>query len=539
MTRVAILDWPGRLYNGEVTRFIHALLAGSLGLSLGCLGEDEPSPPAEGMEAKPPPPRILGPLLVTVGAADRADIEIDAADLQPNTRAELDGRSWSLRERGPVSRARRTVVVSLAGALVVGVHELVLVHELGGEELRSEPLVIGVEAASLGPLAVTLDSPLVGAGDRLVHAGPNQTLLALVDEAGQTIELRRDGWATAGSVQGLPGLVSPASPSAAVVDVTLAQLDALGRERWVITTWLAEGGARVRARITPLEPSDQAGGGEQLGEPGEVIELWNLADPEHRAALGPHQLAFNHGVALLGRRVVIAVEARRDADQPSLGDHLLVTRWLAADGTPAAPALVRGPNSRDLDHPYRARRWLGYWPTKPALSVRVGLGFAWLLELAGNGLPMLTGDPGDPGDPVSVAGELVWMASADGALGSRHVFMLEQTTDRAWIHALRIDRWGAAEPGETAALLELPGLPSGAPSLSSVAGSPTLLIPMGGDQPTLVLRSTGAAVVLDSLALLHCDALALAEPPADAEGDSRALACLATGGLRVGALGGP
>src|SRR5690606_12922815 len=158
-------------------------------------------------------------------------------------------------------------------------------------------------------------------------------------------------------------------------------------ERWLITTWLAEGGARVRARITPqLE--------DQLAEPGEVIELWALDDPDQRALLGPHELAFNHGVALLDRRVVVAVEARRDAERSSPGDHRLLTRWLAADGTPAGAVLVRGPGARDVDLPGRARVWQDLGPSKPTLSVRLALAFPWLLELAGNGLPMLTGDPG-------------------------------------------------------------------------------------------------------------------------------------------------
>ncbi|HVI03114.1 MAG TPA: hypothetical protein VM869_30670, partial [Enhygromyxa sp.] len=85
--------------------------------------------------------------------------------------------------------------------------------------------------------------------------------------------------------------------------------------------------------------------------------------------------------------------------------------------------------------------------------------------------------------------------------------------------------------------VELPALPTAAPSLGMIAGSPTLLIPFGVGTPAWAMRSTGEAVLLDNLAELDCDALALAMPDADGEGDSQTVACIAAGELRVGSLG--
>lgn len=510
---------------------MRARVAGSL---LGCLlvaapgcgaaRQDEGEEDEAGDEDDEPagPPVIVEPVEeVVVSAAERADIEILAADLLPNARVEIDGRSWPLSGSAPAVRAGQTVRLPLAGALVVGKHELVLTHRDGKKQLRSKPLAIRVEAAELSPLAGSLDGDVVGVGDRLIDAGPRERLLAIVDEAEQTIELRLGGWSAAGVTQALPGVVSPAGPVSDRVDVTIA---AVAEQRWLISAWLPDGGARALARITPIDDDDQ------LGEPGEVLELWSLADADHRAALGPHEVAIDHGVALLDRMVVIAVEARRDAESATPGDRVLVTRWLTTDGTPAAIQVMRGPSGRDLELPHRARLWLELGPPASMLSLRLGLAHPWLLALAGNGLPALTEDPGE----ADVPGPITWMASADGALGSRHVFALELDGEQARVRAVQIDRWGDDAEVE---VVELPAMPTAAPSLGMVAGSPTVLIPFGVDMPAWAMRSTGEVVLLDSLDALGCDAMALAMPDADGEGESQTVACIAARELRVGELG--
>lgn len=499
-------------------------LAGVVAGTGGCEGARQDGEEEGGDESDEPagPPVILEPVEeVVVSAAERGDIEILAADLLPNARVEIDGRSWPLSGSAPVIRAGQTLRLPLAGALVVGTHELVLSHRDGKKELRSEPLSIKVEAAELSPLAGSLGGDVVGVGDRLIDAGPGERLLGLVDDVEQTIELRLGGWSAAGVTQALPGVVGAAGPVSNRVDVTLAAVE---QQRWLITAWLADGGERVLARVTIVDDNDQ------LGEPGEVLELWSLADADHRDALGPHEAAIDHGVALLDRMVVIAVEARRDAEHASPGDRMLATRWLTTDGTPAAIQVIRGPSGRDLDLPHRARLWLELEPAASMLSLRLGLAYPWLLELAGNGLPALTEDPGE----ADVPGAILWMASADGALGSRHVFALELDGEQARVRALRIDRWADSSAVD---VVDLPATPTAAPSLGMVAGSPTLLIPFGVDTPAWAMRSTGEAALLDSLDALACDALALAMPDADGEGESQTVACIANRELRVGELG--
>jgi hypothetical protein len=239
------------------------------------------------------------------------------------------------------------------------------------------------------------------------------------------------------------------------------------------------------------------------------------------------------GVALVDRMAVIAIDARRDAEQASIGDHLLVARLLAADGTAAAPVLLRGPDSRDLDLPSDARLWtLG---PSTALGVRIGLGFSGLLELGSNGLPLLR-DEADETHAVPSAS--TWMASGEGAFGSRHVFALAEAEASPSVHVLRLNRWSATDPEQIVGeAIELTAWPSGSPSVAIVEGVPTLVLPMGADRDVMALRSTGDAARLDSIADLRCDEIALANPGTDGIADTLPLACLLAGEVRLGVIG--
>jgi hypothetical protein len=526
-----------------------------LGLGLGGCGaggdadEDSGADTESGGEVLPGPPVLVEPIgTVVVDASQRVDLVITAADLLPSTRVELDGQSFSLAGSGPVLRAGQTLQVPLAGALVVAEHELVLVHEVGGERLRSEPLVIAVEGATTSSVSASVEAELVGLGDRLLDVGPpgaSLGWLAIVDDEAETVELRRDDWAAAGISIAIPGLGSElgaalgAALGSGLASVDLGEVELAG-QRGLVIAWLADDGERAQVRVTPIDARGQ------LGEPGPISTVWELADPEHRALLGPHQLAFDHGVALLDRLVVVAVEARRDAESATPGDRVLATRWLSAEGRLGDPQVVRGPGGRDLDLPRRAERWLDLGPPTPALSVRVAQAYPWLLELAGNGLAILASDPGEQ---VSAPGpEVVWMATADGALGSRTGFALELDGEQARLRVLRIDRWGSPPLVAPAGVdvIELPAIPSAPPSLTLLAGIPTLVIPFGAELPVWAVRSSGDAAVIDELALLRCDALVVDRPGPAGEGavagereggEVQPLACLRERELRLGQLG--
>jgi hypothetical protein len=341
---------------------------------------------------------------------------------------------------------------------------------------------------------------------------------------GERVRVRAGQWSAAPFELELPG-VRAIEGLRASVDLTIATTET---ERWVVVAWLAAGDTTVLARIVPVD-----GHGLPTAEPGPPLELWSLDDAEQVAALGPHELARIDGVALLDRMAVIAIDARRNAEQPGVGDHLLVTRFFSADAAAAAPVLVRGPDSRDLDLPADARLWTVGPST--ALSVRIGLGFAGLLELASNGLPQLDIDADES---HGVPSSSTWMVSGEGAFGSRHVFALAEGDASPLVHVLRLNRWSASDPEQAVGeSVELPAWPTGRPSLAIVDGVPTLVLPMGPERDVAVLRSTGAATLLESIPDLRCDALALANPGTDGIADTLPLACLFDGELRLGVIG--
>jgi hypothetical protein len=348
----------------------------------------------------------------------------------------------------------------------------------------------------------------------------------VLDEAGERIRVRAGQWSGASFELELPGV--SLSEGARAVDLAIATT---GPQRWVVVAWMAEDAKAVLARIAPVD-----GHGVPNAEPGPPLELWRLDDAAQVASLGPHELARIDGVALLDRMVVIAIDARRDAEQASIGDHLLVTRFVTADALAAAPVLVRGPDARDLDLPADARLWTVGPST--ASSVRVGLGFPWLLELGSNGLPLLASETDESSAVPSAS---TWMVSADGAFGSRHAFALAETEPSARVHVLRLDRWSTPDADVdpksiTSEAIELPAWPTGRPCLAIFDGVPTLVLPMGPARDVLAVRSTGAAAQLESIVDLRCDELTLANPGTDGIADTLPLACLLAGELRLGVI---
>lgn len=520
---------PGPLafpYNGGVRRLVcPAALVGMVLLVGGCASDDEPSTDEDksGNDKRPPPSIELEVLELEVSAAEVGEVTLPVAHTRRDTRVDVDGQELRV-----ASIVDDTLHLPLGGAMVVGPHELTLIDRAG----TSEPLLISIVESQPGLLEPTLLDGVVGIGDRLLSHGHGvDAALALLDETDARARVWAGQWSADGFALELPGLLPVADQpimSRAWVDVSIAELP--GDERWVVATWLAEHGDIVRARVAPVDEL-----GVPTAEPGEVLDVWRLDDPDDTALLGPHELAQLDAVALLDRMIVLAVDARRDAEQPTIGDRVLVTRWLAADGSPAPAVLVRGPNSRDLDLPGDARLWtpLGF---DTALSIRVGLGFPWLLSVASNGLPQLGNDPGVR---LALPTSSVWMRSADGAFGSRHAFAIDGALSQPHVRVLWVNRWSTAgdELAGNSELIELPAWPSASPELAIFDGVPTLVLPMGADADVLALRSTGATVRIDELAGLRCDALALANPGTDGIGDTLPLACLRAHELRRGFLG--
>jgi hypothetical protein len=510
-----------------VRRLAYRGLVLTLGFVAACAANDATSEEEDGSDELPPPPSIelLVPEL-EVSAAELGEISLTVADLRADTRINIDGHAWLPGGAAPATLVDDQLRIALGGAMVVGAHELRLSHRVGSELLESETVAITIVESAPTGLTASVASEVVDTGDHLLaHGqGPDATF-GVLDQVGERVRVRAGQWSAAPFELELPG-VSAGDGLRAPVDLTIATT---APERWVVVAWLAADATAVLARIVPVD-----GHGIPISEPGVPLELWSLDDAAQVASLGPHELARIDGVALLDRMVVIAIDARRDAEQASIGDHLLVTRFLTADGVAAAPVLVRGPDSRDLDLPADARLWTVGPST--ALSVRIGLGFASLLELANNGLPILGGDTDES---HAVPSTSTWMASADGAFGSRHVFALAEAdaSASASVHVLRLNRWSETDPEQSIGeAIELPAWPTGSPSVASFDGVPALVLPMGAERDVMVLRSTGAAVLLDSIADLRCDELALANPGTDGIADTLPLACLLAGELRLGVI---
>lgn len=509
-------------------RLAYSGLVLAFGVTGACAANDATSETAEedGPDELPPAPSIelLVPEL-EVSAAALGEISLTVADLRADTRVDIDGQSWLPGGGAPATIVDDQLRIPLGGAMVAGAHELRLSHRVGSELLESQTVAITIVESAPTGLSASVSPEVVDLGHHLLaHGqGPDATF-AVLDEVGERVRVRAGQWSAAPFELELPGL-SPSEWLRVPVDLAIATT---APERWVVLAYLAAGETAVLARIVEVD-----GHGIPIAEPGEPVELWSLANPTQVASLGPHELARIDGVALLDRMVVIAIDARRDAEQASIGDHVLVTRFLAADGVAAAPVLVRGPDSRDLDLPGDARLWT-VGPSS-ALSVRIGLGFSGLLELASNGLPMLGADASES---YAVPSGSTWMASGDGAFGSRHVFALAEADASPLVHVLRLNRWSATDPGQTVGeAIELPAWPTGTPSLAIFDGVPTLVVPMGPQLDIAVLRSTGAATQLDTIPDLRCDELVLANPGADGIADTLPLACLLGGEVRLGVIG--
>jgi hypothetical protein len=502
-------------------------LGAALGISWGCAANDAKSDEGEEGADDPPAAPSIGLVVpeLEVSAAALGEISMPVADLRPDTRVEIDGRAYLPGGTAPAAIADDELRIPLGGAMVVGAHELRLRHQVGSKVLESETVAITIVESEPTGLSATVMPEVVEVGDRLIgHGQGPEAMFGVVDWAGERISVRAGQWSVPGFEIELPGVI-PSDDLRASVDVAIATT---APERWVVVAYLAAAGTEVWGRIAAVDEY-----GVPTGDPSEPLLLWSLADPKQVASLGPHELVNIEGVALLDRMVVIGVEARRDAEQPSIGDRLLVARLLAAGGVVAEPVLLRGQDSRDLDLPADARLWTA--GPSGALSVRIALGFAGLLELGSNGLPVLREDGGET---HAVPSSSTWMASADGAFGSRHVFAMVEGEEQARVHVLRLNRWSATDPEQVVGeAIELPEWPSGAPTLAIFDGVPTLVLPMGPEVDVLALRSTGAGSRLDSIADLRCDELALANPGTDGIADTLPLACLVTGEARLGFVG--
>ncbi|MFV8753848.1 hypothetical protein ACNOYE_25160 [Nannocystaceae bacterium ST9] len=489
-----------------------SLLLGLLGLACASCrsgGEDGSDDEAADSEGEPvPTPRFSDPAnLSKVVTADRDEpIELGIADARPDLEVEIDGQRFTPTPGGVVDRiAEDRLRLRVEGSLLALLHDVVLVQRDGNESLRSESLTLAVVASEPSALAASVSASL-GASDHVGARGSGEQAL-LGQLSGETLVVRRsvaqgEAWTWSEPIADieLPGIASDVHSWAAIVEADQAWI------AWRVAS--PTGRTAIHARV---------------GEAGEIQTLWRSDEPEGFASLGSHEYASLDAVAWLGRTALVGARVIRDVERATPGDRVLLTRRLDPAGVAFDPQVVFGPGVRDIDSLAPVIDLSG---DEPSLMVRLGRALPWSLRLATSGLPELGDEPG----PIELADDLRWLGAIDGALGSRHAVWIGE--DGLRVGVLRIDRLlDRSQAGE----LALPGPPSGPPALAVLAGVPTIVIPRG-DQPVVVVRSTGAELELAELPELACDELALLVSLAGSRAGSLPIACLSAGELRLGSL---
>lgn len=471
-------------------------------LALGCTARPSDDDDADATETGEPPiptPSFTDPAnLSKVVRADRRDpIVLGIADARDDLALVLDGEPRSLDEAGFARLADDQLALALEGSLIVLLHELVLVQPaqaLAPE--RSEPLTIGVVASELETIdasaaislgaAEHLEGQGLGAASRLGRITGEQ----LSVHAG---ELVAGAWAWA------------SEPS---ISVALAGL----------------AGDDVRA-WTVLPGADELGVAWRAVEPERTMIMLRVGEADRMLARSDDpqlDLASLDALAWFGRTLVMLATTTR-------GEPALLLCRIDPEGQPLA--LQRAYPELDLDAPLASlppildlREASDATPRR--LAALVGAP-PWTLELSASGLPNFVDAPGD----LELAAGLDWLGSFDGALGSRSAIWLDPAGPT--LGAAYLDRAGL---GRTAAdELALAGPPSGRPALGVLAGVPTIVIPHA-DAPMQVVRSTGAALVIEPLAELACDEVALLASREGSRAGALPLACLRAGEVWLGSL---
>ena len=153
--------------------FLARALAVGAVMALGACAANDAASEEEGPDDPPAPPSIeLVVPELEVGAAELGEISLPVADLRPNTRVQIDGESWLLGGTAPAYAVDDELRISLGGAMVVGVHELSLHHQVGSEVLESESVAITIVESEPAGLTATLAAEVVGMGNQLVAHGP-------------------------------------------------------------------------------------------------------------------------------------------------------------------------------------------------------------------------------------------------------------------------------------------------------------------------------------------------------------------------------
>ena len=504
-------------------------------------GDDTGSGDTTGTTGEPvPTPDFLNPAVGSflVGAAQIEPELLVVQDIVPGvTQVLLDGRSLgTLDTANPIGLLTAdSLTLTLHGALTLGSHTLQLLTPSADGPLYSAELEMKVEPAdpAVTPVwSAALTPDVVATGDRMFVAGLGAAgLLAVISRADPDPEIRlyraaEGGWSSAEPIaMPLVGHVFSDMPLTPAVSA--------------IATPGPDGAAPTRARVAYSVglPATQIATRDVQIDPSPIVLDPVVAFDLDQALAGLHVEWATFGrPVVIGDNLVAELHAAPDAEQPHPGDRRLVSSlWRGEElgWTPPQQVGTAAPTDLDALGPAPVLMDISRAPGR-TLSVRVGGAFPGVLELRDTGAISLSTPPVNA--PLDVRGDIA-LATVVSSFGSRTVAAVDRH-GRVSL-GLRETSRGNVPLAASPAAGDLPDAPATGPLAVGVGrGYPFFLVPYGAGAPVHVVASTGELPVVQALADLHCDAVALAITLAGNDPDDAAvpLACLLGGELRLGSV---
>ncbi len=463
--------------------------------------------------------------------ADRVEpLALDVRDVElGRTQFLLDGAAVVLAgsESPEASLDERELVLSLRGGMATGEHRIEMVTPSSGGVLRSRELTLLVEPATPRSPVAQLDDAVVATGTRLWSSGDgNRSLLAVLDPSSEPPSLRLIRGAGSGFIDEsrsveLPELVSDGAlrPSVAA-GLTVNDADEGGNRLRIV--WVA-GPDRRMLRLVDDDWDALVG-----VEPIAAVEPADLPAAAEWAQLGTP--------AVLGDTLVVELIAPLDVEASRPGDHGLLYVRLVGD-EPEPPARLDLGRPLDLDQLGPGVDLLRARDGRRALGVRFDGARPWTLEAPRAGEPggarlrLAAGEV--EAAPYGVDGSLVGLATVVGSLASRSALAVRTGGGLrgAIFDGLSGPRRARAPDGDAPS-----SGASGPPAATLLAGTPTFLVPHGGQAEVSAVLGDGEALRIVPVPGLSCDEVALHISEPANENGTTGLACLLDGEVRLGTL---
>jgi hypothetical protein len=527
-------------YAGDVKLRPLALLA-VLGMTA-CHAEPGETPVGDessGTTAEPEPaPAFLNPALggFRIGADQLEPEQLVVQNVEPGLTQVLidDLASPGFGPDSPFGALTAdSLTLVVRGALVAGEHTLQLLTPSKDGPRYSVRLTMQITAPlpTLRPtFAASLDPAPIATGTALIASGGSTgSLLGLLGPGDPDPELRLfragpDGWSTTDPiVVPLEGHVPEAmSLTPAISAIAVPEPDGSPPRRMRVAHTVGLPATAIATRDVALNPDPI------------VLDPVIAFDLPAALAGTPVEWAAFGRPALLGHTLLAELTAAADAELAHPGDRRLVASfWRGEALSWAPPQRIGTAIPTDLDSLGAATvLWDISATSSPSLSLRLGGAFPAVLTVSDNGAISITTPPMNV--PLDVRGEIA-LTTMLSDFGSRTVAAVDPR-GRVSLSVLDTSR-GNKGRRISPKSAELADAAVTGPLAAGVGrGFPFFLVPHGDAAPVAVVASDGEVSFVQTIADLHCDALALAVTLAgnDPELAAVPLACLLDGELRLG-----